>query len=803
MRTAITIGGLLLALGLSAQQDLFRSRIALRGGLVRSLGDISSSYSDANWERSAMMALDYELFLGYGASLRIGASHQRISGYDILTDRHDRGLNFLARANTAELGFKFQFDNGRLMRYDARFAPFLAIGVGYGQYSVYGDLYTADGGRYHHWSDGTLRDGPEGSAANIIEADGDFETELTDLATEDGKSAAPNFFFIPASVGLKWRISDRMAAELAYNFNWTFTDRLDDVHDQYAVTTDPALAYASNPTGRIGDRGDAGTDDHFHSVSVGLAYYFGRRSSRYTMTPLYVDDRSVPPPPAMVPPAPKSEPVAPKPVEEHTVIINVESIRVGTLIVDSLVVTGRSMAKDTTLVKADTLVMKADSTAAVIVDSLRNSTMIVVDSAAALVKSDTLLLEADSVISTPKVDTLHVSAPDSMSKVVVPVVPDTLLKHRADTIRTTIGTLPTDSTIKAVRDTIMAPAPKRYGAKDTVQPPPIIVPDTVIRNVPAPVVPATPAPKTEPATPVEPATPKSSTPPPAPEPRSGSSTPVTVPQTTTTTQTAQPPVVHQEKKSTVVPVVVPIITGDDDSKKKRELKDENERLQAELDEARSQRGVDTVVVSRTDTLLKSQVDTVLRTVALSTPVDHNDSIARMNALLNERITALEAYIAQQNDSTRAASSDSLRQRIKDLDAETAALRAKLNTKPAQATTPAATTPKAETVIMDTLSFAVGTSSMGPEQRLQLGRLAERISRTKGKVLITGHTDASGPATLNLRLSQQRAEAVAEALKTAGVPAERMIVRGLGEQLAKREVDPSERVVLIQVNNAKE
>lgn len=795
MRTAITIGGLLLALGLSAQQDLFRSRIAVRGGLVRSLGDISGSYSDAHWERSAMMALDYEVFLGYGASLRIGASHQRISGYDILTDRHDRGLNFLARANTAELGFKFQFDNGRLMRYDARFAPFLAIGVGYGQYSVYGDLYTADGGRYHYWSDGTLRDGPEGSAANIIEADGDFETELTDLATEDGKSADPKFFFIPASVGLKWRISDRMAAELAYNFNWTFTDRLDDVHDQYAVTTDPALAYASNPAGHIGDRGDAGTDDHFHSVSVGLAYYFGRRSSRYTMTPLYVDDRSVPPPPALVPPAPKPEPVAPKPVEERRVIINVESIRVGTLVVDSLVVTGRTAAKDTAIVKADTLVMQADTTAAVIVDGLRNRTTTVVDSAAAEVKSDTLLLKADTVVSAPKVDTLRVSAPDSLGKAVVPVVPDTLLKQRPDTVRTIIGTLPTDSTIKAISDTIQAPAPKRYGAKDTVPPPPIIVPDTVIRNVPAPVGPPTPAPKTEPATPVEPAAPKSSAPPPAPEPRSGSSTPVTVPQTSTTTQTAQPPVVHQEKKSTVVPVVVPIITGDGDSKKKRELKDENERLHAELDEARSQRGVDTVLTSR--------VDTVYRTVTASAPVDHNDSIARMNALPNERITALEAYIAHQNDSTRAASSDSLRQRIRDLDAETAALRAKLNAKPVPPTAATATVPKAETVIMDTLSFALGASSIGPEQRLQLGRLAERIARTKGKVLITGHTDASGPATLNMQLSQQRAEAVAATLKTAGIPSERMIVRGLGEQLAKKEVDPSERVVFVQVNNAAE
>lgn len=48
-----------------------------------------------------------------------------------------------------------------------------------------------------------------------------------------------------------------------------------------------------------------------------------------------------------------------------------------------------------------------------------------------------------------------------------------------------------------------------------------------------------------------------------------------------------------------------------------------------------------------------------------------------------------------------------------------------------------------------------------------------------RLAVQGHTDATGLPSLNMRLSQQRAEAVVAALVQAGVPAQRLQSQGLG------------------------
>lgn len=100
--------------------------------------------------------------------------------------------------------------------------------------------------------------------------------------------------------------------------------------------------------------------------------------------------------------------------------------------------------------------------------------------------------------------------------------------------------------------------------------------------------------------------------------------------------------------------------------------------------------------------------------------------------------------------------------------------------------------------LDTITFASGSSQIGPQEAQSLQVLAQAIHavlrRDPGQVfLIEGHTDAVGSAESNLILSDQRAEAVASVLtQDFDVPPENLVTQGYGEQYLKIDTQGPER-----------
>jgi OOP family OmpA-OmpF porin len=82
-----------------------------------------------------------------------------------------------------------------------------------------------------------------------------------------------------------------------------------------------------------------------------------------------------------------------------------------------------------------------------------------------------------------------------------------------------------------------------------------------------------------------------------------------------------------------------------------------------------------------------------------------------------------------------------------------------------------------------IDFATGSAVLTGESAKVLDKMAGILTRCSGApVEIGGHTDAQGPEELNMRLSQARAEAVLDALVDRGVPPDRMVARGFGEEV---------------------
>lgn len=83
---------------------------------------------------------------------------------------------------------------------------------------------------------------------------------------------------------------------------------------------------------------------------------------------------------------------------------------------------------------------------------------------------------------------------------------------------------------------------------------------------------------------------------------------------------------------------------------------------------------------------------------------------------------------------------------------------------------------------DRLTFESGSATLRPESRDQLQNLASILKAYPDvHITIGGYTDNTGDAAANIRLSQDRADAVRRELEVLGIPPTRLTARGYGSQ----------------------
>lgn len=95
--------------------------------------------------------------------------------------------------------------------------------------------------------------------------------------------------------------------------------------------------------------------------------------------------------------------------------------------------------------------------------------------------------------------------------------------------------------------------------------------------------------------------------------------------------------------------------------------------------------------------------------------------------------------------------------------------------------------RARTIRFEESSATIDETSTG-----LIGEVADALRPCLGAIIaITGHTDSSGPEPGNLALSQERAEAVRDALIALGIPADGLRALGVGSAQPVAGLDPGD------------
>ncbi len=292
---------------LNAQQDAYHWRIGGYTGVMNYYGELNQRFFAPN---DAIINNTFDA-LSYGISLEKSLSQSWSNKFlytngkfyandraihwngNADTDRsnYERSLNARTDIQDLSMIFTYYFDNDRIFGRRAIVSPYVGFGFGITKFEVFGDLYDDLGNRYHYWSDNTIRNEAEtldaGNDANIIDQNGKYETNLTDLGTE--KEYKTTILNIPFGVGLKFRLNSRFNLNLDYTARYAFTDYLDDVSGNYRASYDNELQeYASNPTNRDRERrGNSSRNDFYSFASISLHYNFGKKVDKYIAPRIY------------------------------------------------------------------------------------------------------------------------------------------------------------------------------------------------------------------------------------------------------------------------------------------------------------------------------------------------------------------------------------------------------------------------------------------------------------------------------------------------------------------------------------
>lgn len=106
------------------------------------------------------------------------------------------------------------------------------------------------------------------------------------------------------------------------------------------------------------------------------------------------------------------------------------------------------------------------------------------------------------------------------------------------------------------------------------------------------------------------------------------------------------------------------------------------------------------------------------------------------------------------------------------------------------------TPEGQTIILNSLIFGKGKAYIDPKSYPELDELAQMMKENERmEIQLEGHTDNVGSSRANLKLSEERVEAVKRYLVVQGVSKHRIMTKAFGgTQPLRNEMTPEDRAM---------
>ncbi len=205
--------------------------ISFAQGMMYFLGDVGYSHLNEPVTSKSGLQLELQKHTNTRLSISLFILGGKVAGEKKL----DVGQVDFESGIVAE-GLQLRYDFTSRKRPNQFLTPYLSVGIEYMVFHARGDLKDANGNYYHYWKDGTIRSVAENdtgaASATIVHRDYNYETDLRDANLDGFGKYRQSTVGFPIGVGVKFRISNRVAMHFGANYHITSTDLIDNINSE-------------------------------------------------------------------------------------------------------------------------------------------------------------------------------------------------------------------------------------------------------------------------------------------------------------------------------------------------------------------------------------------------------------------------------------------------------------------------------------------------------------------------------------------------------------------------------------------